>query len=310
MIMKKILGFILILCFITSCIGCSSKTEGTENVEAGKDSRLTVYTSFYTLYDFASRIGGEKVNVINLIPSATEPHDWEPTPRDMLSLEKADMLIYNGLGMESWIEKVTGALENKNIYLLEASNGIETIKGEDGELKNTDPHIWLSLRNAVIEMENIKNAFVGADSENKEYFEENFLKAKEEFLSLDKEYSEKLDSLSQEEKNIVVAHEAFAYLCKDYGLNQIPIEGMSADSEPEPSRISEIIKFAKDQNIKVIYFEELVSPKVANMIADEIGAKTAVLNPIEGLSEEQANNGEDYLSLMKKNLETLLGRVE
>ena len=152
-------------------------------------------------------------------------------------------------------------------------------------------------------MENIKNAFVEADPANKDYYEANYEKYAAEFDALDKQFTETLSQF--ENRDIIVAHEAFGYLCDAYGLNQVAIEGLNSDSEPDPARMKEIVEFAKEKDIKVIFFEELVSPKVAETIAKEIGAETMVLNPIEGLTEEQLEAGEDYLSVMAQNLEAL-----
>lgn len=166
-----------------------------------------------------------------------------------------------------------------------------------------DPHVWLSVRDAKKEMENIKEAFVKLDSENKEYYEENYNKYAKEFDALDKEFEEKLKPHSG--KSIVVSHEAFAYLGKDYGISQMGIEGVYEDSEPDPSRMKDIVEFVKENNVKVIFFETLASPKVSEVIAKETGAGTDVLNPVEGLTQEEEKEGKDYLSIMKDNLKAL-----
>jgi zinc transport system substrate-binding protein len=166
-----------------------------------------------------------------------------------------------------------------------------------------DPHVWLSPMNAKIEMENIKNALADADPENENYYTKNYEKYAAEFDKLDTSYKEGLADTKS--KDVIAAHEAFGYLCKAYGLNQVGIEGLSPDSEPDPARMDEIIQFAKEHKVKTIFFEELVSPKVAETIADEIGAKTEVLNPLEGLSDEEMESGEDYFSVMETNLKVL-----
>ncbi len=330
--MKKYLIAAVVILLSLSLSACGAKKEessadNTEAVTEDKNTQnntnepaselLEVYTSFYPLYDFALKVGGDKVNVVNLVPAGTEPHDWEPATTDILSLEKGDILIYNGAGMEHWIEQVTSSLENESLILVEASNGITLLEGgeeeeeeeEDGhEESGYDPHVWLSIKNAKKEMENIKEAFVKADPDNAKYYEENYIKYAAQFDELDQKFSTELSALAN--KDIVVAHKAFAYLCADYGLNQVAIEGLSADSEPDAKRMAEIIDFAKDNNIKTIFFEELVSPKVAETIASEIGAVTDVLNPLEGLTQEQLNTGEDYLSIMEKNLEALLNALK
>ncbi len=286
----------------------SDPQDDTNQAASGK---LEIYTSFYPLYDFALKVGGDRVDVTNMVPAGTEPHNWEPATTDILSLEKGDILIYNGVDMEHWIDRVTSSLENKNLVLVKASDGLTLLEGgEEGEEQESeeesgyDAHVWLSIKNARIEMENIKNALVIADPDNGDYYEDNYGKYAARFDELDKKFDSELSLLDN--KDIVVAHKAFAYLCADYGLNQVAIEGLEADSKPDAKRIGEIVEFAKNKKIKTIFYEELVSPKVAQTIASEVGAVTDVLNPLEGLTQEQLNDGEDYLSVMEENLEALL----
>lgn len=292
--MKKIYTIILFVTLLSILSGCASNKAGEDS------SKLKVYTSFYTMYDFTSKIAGDKAEVINLVTDGTEPHDWEPSTTDMVALEKADILVYNGAGMEHWVLQVSDSLQN-DIILVEASKGVEIISGEEEE--HSDPHVWLDAKNAKIEMENIKNALVQADEANASYYEENFKKYATLLDELNEELVKRLGALK--DKNIIVSHEAFSYLCKAYGLTQTSIGDLEADAEPDANRIAEIVEFAKENNVTTIFFEELVSPKVATVIANEIGAATAVLNPIEGLTKEQADSGEDYFSLMKANINAL-----
>lgn len=314
--MKRIIaGFLsaFILISLTGLSACGGKS-GTANGTTG-EKKISVYTSFYAMYDFAKKIGGEKINLTNLVPAGTEPHDWEPTPKDIANLSKANVLIYNGAGMEGWMDKVLSALNNKKLVVVEASKEIKLIKNEheDGaEAENEDsgheemeydPHVWLNPAYAKKQMEVIKDALVSADPGNKEYYEQNFAEHAKKIDDLDQEFKDAVSKFSK--KEIIVAHEAFGYLCEAYGLKQVAIEGIAADAEPSPARMGEIVKFAKENNVKYIFFEELVSPKVAETIAREVGAKTEVLNPIEGLEEEDIKAGKEYISVMKENLEAL-----
>lgn len=313
--MKKIIALILVIPMLFT-IGCTKENEEKGNSE-NTEEKINIYTSIYPLYDFTKKVGGDKVEVTNLVPAGTEPHDWEISTSDMVNLEKADMLIYNGAGIENWTDKVIDSVENQDIVYVKSTQGLDLHKvskehdHEDGEDEHDhdhdhgmyDPHTWLSIRNAKKEMENIKNALVKYDPENAQYYEENYNKYAEKFDELDKKYSDTLGPIK--DKTIIVAHEAFGYLCSDYDIKQEGIEGLTPDSEPDPARMSEIIKFAKENNVKTIFFEELVSPKVAKTIAKEINAKTEVLNPLEGLSEEQIKNNEDYFSIMEDNLQAL-----
>ncbi|GLB28358.1 ABC transporter substrate-binding protein [Lacrimispora amygdalina] len=293
--------------------GCGQKKE------ADNSGKLSVMASFYPMYDFAVKIGGDKVDVTNMVPAGTEPHDWEPATKDITSLEKADVFVYSGAGMEHWAEDVLKTLKNKNLTVAEASSGITLMKGherEEGESQEAeseehgefDPHVWLSPVNAKKEMENIKDAFVKADPENEAYYQANYETYAGKFDELDKKFKDTLSPLPN--KSVVVAHEAFGYLCNAYGLTQMGIEGLSPDSEPDPARMAEVIDFVKENKVKTIFFEDLVSPKVAETIAKETGAKTEVLNPLEGLTDEQLKDGDDYFSVMEKNLTVLKEALE
>lgn len=307
------------------CAACGTQKPKAEDKPAAEGQKidsdghkLKVMASFYPMYDFAKKVGGDKVEVTNLVPVGTEPHDWEPAATDIKKLEEADILVYNGAGMEHWTADVLESLDNKNLKTVEASQGLELMEGkahedgEDGEEPadeheeegtSYDPHVWLAPLNAKTEMENIKNALVEADPQNEKYYEENYKTYAAQFDKLDGEYKEGLAGTKS--KDVIAAHEAFGYLCKAYGLNQVGIEGLSPDSEPDPARMEEIIQFAKEHQVKTIFFEELVSPKVAETIAEEIGASTEVLNPLEGLSDEDLEAGEDYFSVMEANLNAL-----
>ncbi len=319
--MKKSISLILVciiaLGVLTACKSGSEQTQDktgssasqalSENVnQATSGKRLKVYTSFYAMYDFTKKVGGDKIDVKNLVPAGTEPHDWEPATTDIVNLENADVLVYNGASMESWVEKVLASLQNKKLVTVEASKNLDLMAGhaEEGETTTKyDPHVWLNPENAKKEMENIKDTLVQADPANKDTYESNYTKYAAQFDELNQEYKTAADSFTR--KDIIVAHQAFGYLCKAYGLNQIAIEGLTADSEPDPARMSDIIKFAKEHKVKTIFFEDLVSPKVSETIAKAVVAKTATFNPLEGLTDEEQSKGLEYVSVMKQNLQTL-----
>lgn len=322
----------------TTTVAGGDKSTGEASMEAEKadagieskdtdGQKLKVMASFYPMYDFAVKIGGDKAEVTNMVPAGTEPHDWEPATADIKNLEEAAFFVYSGGGMEHWVDDVLASLETKKLVSVEASAGVtlrpghihdeEEHKGAEEHTEEEDhghdhgqfdPHVWLSPVNAKKEMENIKNAYVKADPENKDYYEKNYQTYTAEFDKLDQEYKDTLSALPN--KSIVVSHEAFGYLCDAYGLTQMGIEGLSPDSEPEPARMAEIIDFVKANHVKVIFFEELVSPKVAETIAAETGAQTQVLNPLEGLSDEELKNGADYFSVMEDNLKQLKAALE
>jgi zinc transport system substrate-binding protein len=162
--------------------------------------------------------------------------------------------------------------------------------------------------NAKIEMANIRDALILADPDGKNVYEANYDAAAARLDALDAEFVTTLSPLTN--RDLVVAHAAYGYLCAAYGLNQMPIEGLSPDSEPDPARVAQIIDFAVAHQVKVIFFEELVSPKVAQSIADQVGAKTDVLSPLEGLSDAETAAGDDYFSVMRKNLTSIQAALQ
>ena len=300
-----------------------TETSASQAAASG-EKKLQVMASFYPMYDFAKKVGGDLVEVKDMVPAGTEPHDWELSPNDIKELEKADVFIYSGAGMEHWTEDVLQSLDNQHLVSVEASSGISLLPGHeedeheqdgDGQAEASeeaheeddhgayDPHVWLAPENAKQEMKHIKDAFVKADPANSSAYEANYESWAAKFDALDAKFKDTLSPLPN--KDIVVSHEAFGYLCKAYGLNQVGIEGLQPDSEPDPARMAEVIQFVKEHGVKVIFFEELVSPKVAETIAKETGAQTAVLNPLEGLSDEEIAEGADYLSVMEENLKQL-----
>lgn len=317
------LGALLSVSFLVGCGAgnTSAASAGSSAASTGSTASLSVVASFYPMYDFAEKIGGDHVTVTDLVPAGTEPHDWEPAPSDITTLEKADVFIYSGAGMEHWVTSVLNTLENKNLVTVEASDGITLLHGfhEEEEAaasgsaatsadSDVDPHVWLAPLNAKIEMENIKNALVQADPDHKADYEANYTKWSAECDKLDQEFKTTLSGLRN--KDIVVSHEAFGYLCDAYGLNQMGIEGIDPDSEPDPARMAEIQDFVKANNVKIIFSEDLVSPKVAQTIADATGAKMETLNPLEGLTDDQLAAGDDYFSVMRQNLQILKTALE
>lgn len=296
---------LLVLILLISITGCSDNADQD-------DGKLKVYTSFYPMYDFTSKIAGDKVAVYNMVPSATEPHDWEPAASDIVKLENGDLFIYNGAGMENWVDTVLETLENKDLLVIEASKGIELLDAQDHDDHDHghdhyhgdyDAHVWTDPMNVKIEMGNIVKGLIQIDPENKEYYEGNYEKYSEELDRLDNEFRSTISNLPN--KDIVVSHMAFSYMAHAYGLKQVAINGLTPDLEPGGARMGEITKFVYDNNIKVIFFEELTSSKIADTIAAETGVEVDVLNPLEGLSDEELQNGDDYFSVMRKNLEAL-----
>ena len=245
-------------------------------------------------------------------------------------MEQTDVFIYKGAGMEHWVSDVLAGLSNKKLISVEASQGVSLLRSaeeEDGhdheaahadedeedshehahdhahEHGEYDPHVWLDPMNAKQEMKNICEAFSEADPEHGADYQANYEKWAKQIDKLDETYQTTLENLS--ERNIVVAHEAYGYLCRRYNLTQVSIEGMSPDSEPDPGRMADIIDFVRANNVRAIFFEELSGSRTAETVAAETGVKLLTLSPLEGLSDRQEETGGDYFSVMEENLQQL-----
>jgi len=307
--------------FLSFTAGCSNEGNMIEKPEmlsnqiaqiSKDEKKLIVYASIYPMYDFAKNIGGDKIELKQMIPVGAEPHAWEPTAKLMAAMEKADVFIYNGAGMEPWAEKLVKSLKNEKLIVVDASEGIELLEFEHGEEHDGerdhihgryDPHIWLDPMNAIKQAESIKNALVKGDGANKEFYEKNYKDFANRLKTLDERYKYELGRLKK--KEIVVSHEAFGYLAKRYGLLQIAVKGITPEEEPSPAKMAEITEILKSRDIKYIFIEALTSSRLSEALAKEVGAKTAILNPLGGLTEEDIKGGKDYISVMEENLAVL-----
>ena len=285
---KRMLAILLLIgcVFLSAC--------GKQN--AFTTDKLKVCTSFYTVYDFVKKIGGDKIEIINLVPGGTEPHDYEPNPKDLVILENADLLVCNGQGMESWIKKIEQSVSNKSLQIVEISEGVKAIEN--------DPHIWLNPLNVEIELRNILNTLIKLDPKNEEYYKANFDKYNSMIIELDKEYIDKLSNCESNE--IVVSHSAFGYLCDKYGLSQISLQGISNEGEPTMQKMAEIIKTIKEKNITTVFAENSDDEKIMKAIAKETGARVLRLETLENLNKEDIDSGREYFNIMRSNLEALV----
>lgn len=285
---KKILvGFLGVL-MAAFFVGCQAKTaEKTEN----NDGKVDVMVSIEPLREFTKIIGGDKVNVKTMVPNGAEPHDFEPKTSDLVELNKSKIFVYNGLGMEHWIDHVLNTIENKKVKVVNASKGADILKEGD----KVDPHLWLSLKGAKQEALNIKNALVEVDPKNKDYYEANYKKFSEEVDSLIKEYQGKFNEVKS--KDFITGHAAFGYLCREFGLKQVSVENLFGEGEITPQKMKDIVEFCKKNNIKTIFMPELASEKISQTLANEVGGKIEKIYTLESNED-----GISYIDAMKYNL--------
>jgi zinc transport system substrate-binding protein len=306
--LKKIVTLVFIIAIaLTSLLGCSTNQKERSTISTGDSDKIKVVVSFNPLREFAMAVGKDKIEVVTMVPEGVEPHDFEPKAKDLMQLSEAKIFVYNGLGMESWVDKSLSSIDNKKLNVVDASKGSNLIKNiSEDEIKEHgqyDPHIWLSLKEAQGETKNIKDALIKVDEKNKDYYEKNY----EEFInSLDKLYTDykgKFENLQN--KSFVTGHAAFGYLCRDFGLNQQSVEGVFAEGEPTAAKLKELVDYSKKNNVKTIFVEELASPKVSETLATEVNAKVQKIYTIECREDNKT-----YLDAMKENLENIYSSLK
>ncbi len=294
---------IAILSYIISVGIFKSPTRNTQN------NKIKVSTSFYPLYYFASEIGGDKAEVKNITPAGTEPHEYEPTSQDIARIENSSLLILNG-GVEAWGDKIKENLKGTNVKIVIVGEGLLTKEiTEEGEAAQ-DPHIWLDPKLVKKEVKKITEGYIEVDPANSNFYKNNQKQLDVKLDQLDLMYEQGLKNCAT--RDFITSHEAFAYLAQRYNLSQISISGLSPDEEPSSQQLAEVADFARKNNVKYIFFETLVSPKLSETIANEVGAQTLVLDPIEGLSDDDiaqglpaGQAGKNYFTVMEDNLKNL-----
>jgi zinc transport system substrate-binding protein len=264
-------------------------------------NQLAIVTSFYPLAFFAQQVGGDQVVVTNLTPSGAEPHDYELTPQDLATITRSKLLILNGGNLEVWGDKVKDNLRGAPVTIVTAGTGVITQSVLQGDTKVLDPHVWLDPVLAQTEVHAITVALVAADPAHTAYYQANEQRLLTRLQMLNLAWQQGLQHCSQ--SSIFTAHAAFGYLANRYGFTQVALTGLSPDAEPSPQRLAEITQRAKSQQVRYIFFESLVSPRLAETLAREVGAQTLLFNPLEGLTPAEQSAGADYFSIMRDNLE-------
>ena len=281
--------------------------EPTNNSDTVENSKLKVISSFYPLHEFTQNIGQEKIDATLLTPIGVEPHDWEPTIKDVQRMETSDLIIINGIGFETWVE----SLEENNFSgtIVDTSNGIliktheEEHEEENEEEHNKhdhssgDPHIWLNPVLAKNQVQNIANAFSNSDPENREFYQTNAATYIKELDILDSKIRSELSSCKND---FIAFHDAFSYFADEYGLTQHTILSLNnPHGEASAKTLENVISEARELNIDVIFSEEAVNQKTSEIIANEIGGKVLILSPLEVVTDGT------YISKMNDNLENL-----
>lgn len=270
-----------------------------------------VVTSFYPLWEFSRQIAGDRADVISLVPPGVEPHDWEPSPQDVAQVRRARLFVYNGAGFEQSADRLLQAVAGRDGTAVNATAGLDLIAGP-GEAKaatgSVDPHVWLDPVLAQAQVATIRAALERADPPNAAAYADGARRFTAQLGALHDAYRDGLRQCAR--RSLVVSHGAFTYLARRYDLRQIAVTGRRPESEPSPADLAAIVRAARREKAQYVFVETLVSPRLAETLAREVGARILVLDPVEGLTREAAAAGRDYLSLMRDNLERLRTGLE
>lgn len=298
--MKKRIAALLLSLLLLSLCGCGAPQTQSDT--------LRITATLFPQYDFAREICGDKAEITLLLPAGMDSHSYEPSPADMITVSEADLFLYTGNSMEPWAatlaESVTG-------QITDVSEGVRLLSGEDVHshavhshaAADTDPHIWTNPQNAMVMVENICRAVCTLDPENAAFYRENADRYATALAALDADIANAVKS-GQRKKIVFGGHFAMRYFTERYGLSyDAAYDSCSGEAEPSPSALAHIIEEMKAENIPVVYYEELSTPRTAELICAETRAEMLLLHSCHNLAPEEA--GETYLSLMRKNLENL-----
>jgi zinc transport system substrate-binding protein len=308
---KKIVSSSICLLLLFMLVGCGGNTAKPADTEVQK---IKVVTTMYPVYEFVKQVGGDKVDVVMLIPPGAEPHDWEPTAKDIIQIKDAKIFAFHGKDFEP-VEKLLKKEVLGNALPLEVSKDVIKLEAKQEENEEEghghthdeehkfDPHAWLDPLAVQQEIKTIAEALVSVDEKNAEYYKKNADTYNKKLAELDEQYKKGLEGISR--KEIVTSHRSFGYLANRYGFDQLGIMGLSPDAEPTPDKMAKITEFCREHKVKYIFFETVTSPKLAQTIAKETGAELLVLNPIESLTEQEIKDGKNYVTIMGENLVNL-----
>ena len=305
---SSVLVALTLLVILVSNIGdalSTSSSSNTTNATFGTNStsKIKVVASFFPIYEFVKKVGGDKVDASVLIPVGAEPHDFDPTIQQIQNTQSAAAVVYNGAGMEvTWINKVNPKVA------IDSSKGLNLLSSNDPKIHTpTDPHIWLDPILAIHQVENIRDGLIKVDPKDAMYYKNNAENFIGQLKSLDTAIRGNLSSSNCAKRDFIAFHNAFSYFAKEYGLKQHSIhEGLTPEGEILPQRLVEVVQLAKKIGINIIYSEDLIDPRSAQAIADEIpNGKVVVLSPIEGIKSQEQQQGIGYLAKMYQDLSDL-----
>lgn len=307
-----------------SLSACGSEDNQEEQGSEGEE-KLEVYTTLFAWEDFTKQIGGDHVNVENVVPAGSDAHTYDPTPQTLTDIAEGDMFVMTGNGMEGFADEVESTIGNQDVQIArvaEAAGGEEAHEHEEGESEEehadhaeeshsgeehdhggTDPHIWIDPVQAKEAAGVIRDELIEADPDNENAYENNYEELAAELDELDERFETLVDESSKNQ--FIVSHAAYGYWEERYGLEEIAVNGVNAQNEPSTQEINEIIDTAEKNDLNAIMVEENIPSDTTDVLQEEIGAEVYTLNNLESASEEEIADGAGYISLMNQNIDNL-----
>ncbi|MGX6962916.1 metal ABC transporter substrate-binding protein [Vagococcus xieshaowenii] len=298
--MKKILWAVSILGLLIFITGCGKKSDTTDDA-----NKLKVVASYSIIADMAKQVGGDKVDVTSIVTRGTDPHSYEPTPQDTLSVEKADIVLSNGLNLETgkgWYQKLIENSRKEDVSYV-VSKGVEpkflTTKGEEGQ---EDPHAWLSLVNGQLYVENIAKYLGEIDPDNQTFYQENAKTYNQKLQKLYETGKEKFAQVPEKQRVLVTSEGAFKYFAEAFDCQAAFIWEINTDTQGTPEQIQRVASIIKEQQVPALFVETSVSPKTMEAVSRE--TKTPIVSQVftDSLAKE-GEEGDTYYDMMAWNID-------
>jgi len=299
----KIISLVLVIALGLLLFFMPNKTEDK------KLQKPIVAVTTFAMYDIVKHIGGDTIELVNILPFGVDPHSFEPTPQLMAKIEKSALVIYSGAGLEPWVQgfhfksKAINISEYVNLRRLDAKEHESHNHHEEGKHNSVDPHYWLDFKNMQIATEVITKALEKLLPQNTFLYEANKKSYIAMLQQLDKEYREKLSSCKA--NTVVVSHNALGYLSRNYGFDVESLTGLSPEAEPSAKDVTRIMDDIKKDGVTTIFFEHFVNDKVIKSIAKDSNISIDVFQPLGNVTKDEAQQHLTYEDIMKRNLEKL-----
>jgi zinc transport system substrate-binding protein len=318
--MKKETVLLCVVIYMSALIFASCQKEQDL---ISQPKKLSIVATLFPLYDFATEIVGDKATAMLLLPPGVEAHSFEPRPGDMITINTAGIFLYTGAYMEPWVQKILRATDNKNLVVIDTSKGVTLLKSTAGDKEGDhgqeipghnehgiyDPHIWLDFANAQKMVDSILEGLTRQDPANKDFYAKNAAAYKTKLQALDEKFRHTLSGCKKD-TFVHSGHFAFNYLASRYNLHYISAYGGSPNAEPTPGKIIELKKFILEHAVKYIYYEELITPRIADILNKETGARLLKLNGAHNVGKDDLKEGKSFIRIMEENLINLKAGLE